>query len=133
MKGVLIMEERAKVYVCGAVKCRFNDKYGGCNRNSDELLINDNGVCGHFGRTGELLANALLDEIKQWLLNEHGDEMQENLAEYELCTDTEFNCYMCRENDECMQDFACNEAIAVLVDAYNVVKFGKPIHCTVGK
>ena len=83
--------------------------------------------CVHH--TKGLLAAKLMDEIKRQLLVEHGDEMQEDLASHELCTDAEHNCFMHHKDSNYMQDFAYSEVIACLVDAYNTVKFGKPSHC----
>ncbi|MBU2703183.1 hypothetical protein Ga0466249_004319 [Sporomusaceae bacterium BoRhaA] len=128
-----------KNYVCHADICRFNNE-GSCNKNLDCVTIAVyDGVaqCPNFEekRQYDFLDNrqkafaaALLAEVKS-ILEDIGEELEEDLSQFELYTDKDSVCYMCPKDGKYSQDFANDERIACLVDAYNTVINGKPLHC----
>lgn len=130
--------ENRKFYVCHVNNCKFNEQ-GSCIKDIDVVTIAlYDGVaqCPNYEEEEkypldshqEVLAKALLTEIKNILLD-IGDPLEEDLSQFELCTDIEHVCFMRRKDSNYMQDFSCNESVAALVDAYNTVINGLPLHC----
>lgn len=122
-----------KSYVCHVNNCKYNDQ-GSCNSNQDSVVIAlYDGVaqCPNYEQTCVLndskakLAADLLHEINNILIADN-NPLEEDLGEFELFTDKAGVSYMLHKDDgNYMQDFACSEEIATMVNAFNVLTTGK--------
>ncbi|SCM82446.1 hypothetical protein KL86SPO_50217 [uncultured Sporomusa sp.] len=131
------MNNGIKTYVCHANNCLNNDGCGACNNDSIFVSIavydgqavcpNYEPVCTDAGKAA--LAAGLLAEIKAAVETIDGEPLEEDLAAMEFCTDSDFVCFMCRPGGKYLQDFACDEGIACMIDCYNTLVSGKPSHC----
>lgn len=78
-----------------------------------------------------VLVKGLLDEIKRIYTEIYSESFDEcldggSIEQYELCTDKDHNCFMLLKGSAYLQDFACDERVAALVNAYNTIIGGKP-------
>ncbi len=75
------------------------------------------------------LVSGLYRVLKEVLLEVHGDEMDEDIRDYELYTNNENTVYMSMPNSTYAQDVAIDDRAVALVDAINVLLFGKVMKC----
>ena len=130
-KDVLLMENCS--IRCEVANCR-NYSEGFCGVKADNLVIMQDSlpVCADFkpiNAEKTALAKGLLDKIKEIYADMYDDadlaaDMEVDLEEQELCTDGNNTCFVLIGNN--LQDFVCDERIAALVDARNVIIGGKP-------
>ncbi|MBP2642501.1 MAG: hypothetical protein H6Q67_388 [Firmicutes bacterium] len=126
------MDKTRKIYVCHANECQYNTQ-GSCQNDSESVTIAAyDGIaqCPNFTPADsgkKALAGQLLAEIKRLLLEIDGEPMEEESGDYELCTDANNTCFTCYAGSAYMHDFAIDERVTALIDAYNTILYGKPI------
>ncbi len=120
-----------KIYVCHANECSFNSQ-GSCNNDSDVVTIGTyNGgpaICPNFTKDESKLAliEGLYQVLVGLLLEDYGDEMEEDVRDYELYTSIENTVFMGEDEGDGIQDICVdNEKVVAIVDAINVLKYGR--------
>jgi hypothetical protein len=125
-----------KTYMCHANECTYN-KQGSCNYDSDVVTIGTyNGgpaICPNFTVDANKLAliEGLYQVLVGLLLEDHGDEMEEDIRDYELHTSAEGAVFMTADGAECLQDICVgNDRVIAVVDTINVLKYGRALRVT---
>lgn len=128
--------KKCSIY-CEVKTCKYYSE-GFCNLDNVNRVIMTDGVpaCADYDRTDTLAANTLLDKIKDIYASLYDGanleaDMEVDLAECELCTDVKHNCFILEAGTNVLQDFACDERIAALVNARNVLLGGTPSTLTI--
>lgn len=128
----LIMSK--KTYVCHANnECVYN-KQGACNSESNVVTIavyDGVAVCPNFIPIDDkklVLIEGLYQVLIDLLLKEHGDEMEEDIRDYDLCTSPENTVFIEIDGGDHMQDIAVEVPdIVAVVDTINILKYGRSL------
>ncbi len=123
-----------KTYVCHANnECVYN-KQGACNYESNVVTIavyDGIAVCPNFIPIDDkklVLIEGLYQVLIDLLLKEHGDEMEEDIRHYDLCTSAENTVFMEFNGGDHMQDIAVEVPdIVAVVDTINILKYGRAL------
>lgn len=123
-----------KTYVCHANNECFYNKQGACEHKSDIVTIavyDGVAVCPNFTPVDAkklVLIEELYQVLKDLLLKEHGDEMEEDIRYYDLCTSNENTVFMEIDGGEHIQDIAVEAPeIVAVVDTINILKYGQAL------
>ncbi|MBP2650762.1 MAG: hypothetical protein H6Q74_1587 [Firmicutes bacterium] len=133
------MDKTEKIYVCHANECQYNNQ-GSCQNDLDTVIIavyDGIAQCPNYEKkerydfdSRKTLEQGLIGKIKSIYFEIYSEDLTEDLegdlSQYELRTDKKNNCFMVAKDSDYLQDFACDDRIACLVDAYNTVISGKP-------
>ena len=128
-----------KTYICHANECSYN-RQGSCCYDSDVVIIGTyNGgqaICPNFTVNVKKLTliEGLYQELVELLLEDHGDEMEEDIRDYEVYTSASGTVFMSADGAEGMQDICVdNDRVTAIVNAINVFKYGRLLEITEGK
>jgi len=118
--------------VCHANECSFN-KEDLCIGNVARIsLHNGVAVCGNYNPVNANdvkkleLIEGMYQVLVDLLLKDHGDEMDEDIRKYDLCTSADGNVFMTDGTGGAMQDICFgNDSVTAIVDAINVLKYGR--------
>lgn len=78
----------------------------------------------------EGLVGGLYQVLKELLLEEHGDEMKEDIRYHDIYTRDEDGGTFILDNDsDILQELSLEENVFALVDAINVLKLDKVLKC----
>jgi len=120
---------------CHVNECIFNNQ-GGCTNDSGVTIAVYDGhhaVCPNF--TNDESKLALIEGMYQvligLLLEEHGDAMDEDIRNHELYTTTKNKVFMELGGADHLQDISTdNDQVVAVVDALNVLKYGRVLRVT---
>lgn len=124
-----------KIYVCNANECTCN-RQGTCSNDFGITIAVYDGmaICPNYTpmdvKKMELI-EGMYQVLVRLLLEDHGDEMDEDIRDYELHTNTDGTVYMTPDGADYLTSICVNnDKVVAIVDAINVLKYGRVLKVT---